>query len=108
VDTGPSVGEELFSPAALKIIRRHRPDPDDPRYCRACGRPASSCDVVELARAISVQLRPEPARATAPDDRASAPAEATHHRRPRAAEGSAGRAPRVASGSQPQPEAAPI
>ena len=45
--------EKVFSPAALKIIRRHRPDPEDGRFCRACGRPVGACDVLALARAIA-------------------------------------------------------
>ena len=48
--------EKLFSAAALKIIRRHRADPDDARYCRACGRPVASCDVVALAADVAASL----------------------------------------------------
>ena len=49
--------EKVFSLAALKIIRRHRPDPEDGRYCRACGRPADACDVLALAHAVAAGLR---------------------------------------------------
>lgn len=49
--------EKVFSPAALRIIRRHRPDPEDGRYCRACGRPAGACDVLALARAVASDLQ---------------------------------------------------
>ena len=45
--------ETVFSPAALKIIRRHKPDPEDGRFCRACGRPVGACDVLALARAVA-------------------------------------------------------
>jgi len=48
--------EKLFSAAALKIIRRHRADPEDARYCRACGRPVASCDVVALAAVVAASL----------------------------------------------------
>lgn len=54
--------ENLFSPAALKIIRRHQPDPDDPRYCRRCGRPTVDCDVLALARIVAAGLRREQVR----------------------------------------------
>ena len=56
MDITDPAAEKLFSAAALKIIRRHRADPDDARYCRACGRPVASCDVVALASVVAANL----------------------------------------------------
>jgi len=53
VDNIDPADEKVFSPAALKIIRRHKPDPEDGRFCRACGRPVGACDVLALARAVA-------------------------------------------------------
>jgi ferredoxin len=49
--------EKVFSPAALRIIRRHRPDAEDGRHCRGCGRPMAACDVLALAGLIVDGLR---------------------------------------------------
>lgn len=71
--------EKIFSAAALKIIRRHRPGTDDPRYCRACGRPVGDCDVVALADVFAGDLRAIPHRPV----RAAAPARASRPATPR-------------------------
>jgi hypothetical protein len=60
--------EKVFSPAALRIIRRHRPDPEDGRYCRGCGRPAGACDVLALARSVASDLRVAQTHAQAADE----------------------------------------
>ena len=79
--TSELAAEKVFSPAALTIIRRHRPDPEDGRYCRACGRPANACDVLALAHAVTAGLQAaqtvaqaaaEPTR----DDRLASPGQA--------------------------------
>ena len=57
MDITDPAAEKLFSAAALKIIRRHRADPEDARYCRACGRPVTNCDVVELAAVVAANLQ---------------------------------------------------
>jgi hypothetical protein len=57
LDITDPAAEKLFSAAALKIIRRHRADPEDARYCRACGRPVASCDVVALAAVVAASLQ---------------------------------------------------
>ena len=49
--------EKAFSPAALKVIRRHRPDSEDARNCRGCGRPMAACDVLVLAGLVVGSLR---------------------------------------------------
>ena len=71
--------EKVFSPAALRIVRRHKPDPEDGRYCRACGRPVGACDVLALARAVAPSLRvaQSGAQAAAQPTRDQAPASPT-------------------------------
>lgn len=76
--TEPSA-ENVFSAAALKIIRRHRPGADDPRYCRACGRPVGDCDVVALADVFAGDVRATPHRPV----RTAAPARAGRAAGPR-------------------------
>jgi len=57
VDISKLEAEKAFSPAALRVIRRHRPDPEDARNCRGCGRPMAACDVLVLAALIVDNLR---------------------------------------------------
>jgi hypothetical protein len=88
VEYGELADEKVLSPAALRIVRRHRPDADDPRHCRGCGKPVGACDVVALAVVVSADPRlrevvaeaAQPARRTAPDRR-------EHHPRRREAPG---------------------
>lgn len=77
MEYGELVDDKVLSPAALRIVRRHRPDADDPSYCRGCGKPVRACDVIALAVVVSADLRvrevvdqaAEPATRTTPDRR---------------------------------------
>ena len=65
MDISKLEAEKAFSPAALKVIRRHRPDSEDARYCRGCGRPMAACDVLVLAGLVAGSLRLAPAQVEA-------------------------------------------
>lgn len=68
--------EKVLSPAALRIVRRHRPDADDPSYCRGCGKPVGACDVVALAVLVSAELRMRAVPSAAAERNGHAPAAA--------------------------------
>lgn len=57
MEYGELVDDKVLSPAALRIVRRHRPDADDPSHCRGCGQPVGACDVIALAVVVSTDLR---------------------------------------------------
>ncbi len=63
----------LLSPAALRIVRRHRPAADDPRNCRSCGRPVAACDVFALALVVTADLQHRVAAAAGPSSRPDGP-----------------------------------
>jgi hypothetical protein len=111
VEISELAAEKLFSPAALSIIRRHRPDSEDGRYCRGCGRPVADCDVLALAHVVAADLRTSPRRILSVGQRVPAEALAaavTASSRADVPEPTTRRrATRDDKGVAPQPEVAP-